>query len=59
LALQKLTAAAFTLQYWDKNGTVNIAVWITIFAVIIIFVNLFGALGVGEPIYDWAIDYGG
>lgn len=30
----ELTAAAFTLQFWDPNGTVNIAVWITIFFVV-------------------------
>ncbi|KAK9893750.1 hypothetical protein P389DRAFT_155558 [Cystobasidium minutum MCA 4210] len=44
----ELTAAAFTLQYWDKNGSVNIAVWITIFAALVIIVNLFGALGFAE-----------
>lgn len=42
----QLTAAAFTLQYWDKNGSVNIAVWISIFAILVILVNLFGSLGV-------------
>lgn len=30
----ELTAAAFTVRYWDPNGTVNIAVWITIFFVV-------------------------
>ena len=30
----ELTAAAFTVQYWDPNGTVNIAVWITVFFVV-------------------------
>lgn len=44
----ELTAAAFTLQFWDKNGSVNIAVWITIFALLVILVNVFGALGFAE-----------
>ena len=31
----ELTAAGFTIQYWDSQKTVPIAVWITIFAAII------------------------
>jgi len=37
----ELTAAAFTLQFWDKNGTISVAVWISIFFVIILLLNLF------------------
>jgi len=44
----ELTAAAFTVQFWDSEGTVNIAVYITIFALIIIIFNLFGTLGFAE-----------
>jgi len=36
----ELTAAAFTVQYWDPNGTVNIAVWITVFFVGITLLNI-------------------
>jgi len=36
----ELTAAAFTLQYWDKEGTISIAAWITVFFVLILLLNL-------------------
>jgi amino acid transporter len=43
-----LTAAAFTIQFWDTEGTVSVAVWITIFAVIILILNVFGTWGFAE-----------
>jgi len=36
----ELTAAAFTLQYWDKDGSISVAVWITVFFVVILILNL-------------------
>lgn len=36
----ELVAASFTLQFWDSDKTVNIGVWITIFAVVIIILNV-------------------
>lgn len=44
----ELTAAAFTIGFWDSEGTINIAVWITIFAVVIIILNVFGTWGFAE-----------
>jgi len=44
----ELTAAAFTIQFWDTDGKVSIAVYITIFAVIIGLLNLFGTYGFAE-----------
>ncbi|KAK9893745.1 amino-acid permease inda1 [Cystobasidium minutum MCA 4210] len=44
----ELTAAAFTIQFWDTQGTVNIAVWITIFTVLIFILNVFGTWGFAE-----------
>lgn len=37
----ELTAAAFTIQFWDTEGVVNIAVWITIFTVVIFALNVY------------------
>ncbi|KAK5938289.1 Amino-acid permease inda1 [Knufia obscura] len=42
----ELTVVSFTIQYWDKD--INVAVWITIFWVFIIFINIFGTLGYAE-----------
>lgn len=42
----ELTVVSFTVQYWNKD--VSVAVWITIFWVFIIFINVFGTLGYAE-----------
>jgi amino acid transporter len=42
----EITAAAITLQYWTTS--VNVAVWITVFWIAIIIVNIFGTLGYAE-----------
>lgn len=42
----ELTVVSFTVQYWDKE--ISVAVWITIFWVFIIVINVFGTLGYAE-----------
>lgn len=42
----ELTVCGITIQYWDQNTSV--AVWITIFLVAIVVINVFGALGYAE-----------
>lgn len=42
----ELTVAGLTVEYWQVD--VNVAVWITVFLVIIILLNVFGVLGYGE-----------
>ncbi|ETN36821.1 uncharacterized protein HMPREF1541_07808 [Cyphellophora europaea CBS 101466] len=42
----ELTVCSFTVQYWNKD--ISVAVWITIFWVFIIFINVFGTLGYAE-----------
>ncbi|EFQ34942.1 amino acid permease [Colletotrichum graminicola M1.001] len=42
----ELTVASFTVQYWNKD--ISVAVWITVFWVFIIIVNVFGTLGFAE-----------
>ncbi|GAA5883838.1 hypothetical protein JCM16303_007406 [Sporobolomyces ruberrimus] len=44
----EITAAGITVQYWEKAASVPIAVWITVFWVAIIAVNVFGTLGYAE-----------
>lgn len=42
----ELTVAALTVDYW--HNSVNIAVWISIFLIAILVINVFGVLGYGE-----------
>lgn len=44
----ELTAAAITIQYWDPNVNISPGVWITIFLVITVGINMFGIRGYGE-----------
>ncbi|KFY54353.1 hypothetical protein V497_07791 [Pseudogymnoascus sp. VKM F-4516 (FW-969)] len=49
----ELIAASVTIRFWtgndnDENATINDGVWIAVFLVIIIFVNVFGIRGYGE-----------
>ncbi|TDZ74969.1 Amino-acid permease inda1 [Colletotrichum trifolii] len=42
----ELTVCSFTIQYWNKE--ISTAVWITVFWVFIIIINVFGTLGYAE-----------
>ncbi|EAU34365.1 amino-acid permease inda1 [Aspergillus terreus NIH2624] len=42
----ELTVAGMTIEYWQVD--VSVGVWITVFLVLIIFVNIFGSLGYAE-----------
>uniref|UniRef100_L2FVT7 Amino-acid permease inda1 n=1 Tax=Colletotrichum fructicola (strain Nara gc5) TaxID=1213859 RepID=L2FVT7_COLFN len=42
----ELTVCSFTIQYWNKE--ISTAVWITIFWLFIIIINVFGTLGFAE-----------
>ncbi|KAL4796754.1 amino acid permease/ SLC12A domain-containing protein [Aspergillus venezuelensis] len=42
----ELTVAGLTIEYWQVD--VSVAVWVTVFLVAIIIVNLFGSLGYAE-----------
>ncbi|KAI0936272.1 hypothetical protein AcV5_004452 [Taiwanofungus camphoratus] len=48
----ELSAAAVMINYW--NDTVNNAAWITIFLVVVIAINLFGAGAYGEAEFIFA-----
>ncbi|KAL0937301.1 amino-acid permease inda1 [Colletotrichum truncatum] len=47
----ELTVCSFTVQYW--NDQISVAVWITVFWIFIIIVNVFGTLGYAEEEF-WA-----
>ena len=42
----ELTVAGLTVEYW--NSGVSVGVWITVFFLAIIFINVFGTLGYAE-----------
>jgi amino acid transporter len=42
----ELVVASFTVGYW--NPDINVAVWISLFLVFIVLVNIFGVLGFAE-----------
>ncbi|KAF1808728.1 hypothetical protein P152DRAFT_404855 [Eremomyces bilateralis CBS 781.70] len=42
----ELTVAAITVGYWDSD--ISVAVWITVFLVVIVFINIWGVLGYAE-----------
>ncbi|KAK2048039.1 amino acid permease [Colletotrichum somersetense] len=44
----ELTVCGLTINYWEGARDVSLAVWITIFWVAIIFINIFGTLGYAE-----------
>ncbi|OQE29726.1 hypothetical protein PENSTE_c002G10149 [Penicillium steckii] len=44
----EITAAGLVIGYWDTNGTINIAVWITIMMVVIIALNFLPVRYYGE-----------
>lgn len=44
----ELTVCGLTLQYWPGARDVSIAVWISVFWVAIILINIFGTLGYAE-----------
>merc|ERR1712036_9852 len=44
----EINVAGLTIGYWDPEGKINIAVWITVFLIVIIIINIFGVLGYAE-----------
>jgi amino acid transporter len=48
----EIVAAAITIQYW--NSPTSSVVWVTIFLVLIIAINLFGVKGYGEAEFWFA-----
>ncbi|KIW30517.1 hypothetical protein, variant 1 [Cladophialophora immunda] len=51
----EIMAASITLNYWQGARDVNPCVWVTIFYVVIISINLFGVRGYGEAEFAFSI----
>lgn len=49
----EIIAAALTLRYWDENLTR--AIFVTIFLIVIIIINLCGVKGYGEAEFIFSI----
>lgn len=47
----ELSVCGLTVQYWNQD--ISIAVWITVFLVLIVIINIFGAIGYAEEEF-WA-----
>lgn len=44
----ELTVAGITVRFWEGKINTNTALWITIFFICIVLINVFGVLGFGE-----------
>ncbi|KIW96666.1 uncharacterized protein Z519_02057 [Cladophialophora bantiana CBS 173.52] len=51
----EIMAASITLNYWQGARDVNPCVWVTIFYVVIVSINLFGVRGYGEAEFVFSI----
>lgn len=51
----EIVAASITMRYWEGARSVNSAVWVTIFLVVIIAINFFGVRGYGEAEFVFSI----
>ncbi len=49
----EIVAASITLEYWPND--VSNAVWVTIFLLLIISINMFGVKGYGEAEFVFSI----
>lgn len=49
----EIIAAAMTIDYW--NVSVNPAVFVTMFLLVVVVINLFGAKGYGEAEFIFSI----
>ncbi|KUJ22364.1 general amino-acid permease-like protein GAP1 [Mollisia scopiformis] len=51
----EIIGASITIDFWDTNGRYNHAIFVTIFLVVIIGINLFGVKGYGEAEFFFSI----
>ncbi|OAL20176.1 hypothetical protein AYO20_11540 [Fonsecaea nubica] len=51
----EIMAASITLNYWQGARDVNPCVWVTIFYIVIVSINLFGVRGYGEAEFVFSI----
>ena len=51
----EIVAAAITVHFWDERQTISPAVWVAIFWVLIVCINLFGVKGYGEAEFIFSL----
>ncbi|CCU82065.1 general amino-acid permease/GAP1 [Blumeria hordei DH14] len=51
----EIVAASITLSFWPGAGEVHKAIWVTVFFIIIVCINLFSVRGYGEAEFIFAI----
>lgn len=51
----ELVAASITLSYWEGSKSVNADVWVLIFYLLIVVINLFGVKGYGEAEFVFSL----
>jgi len=44
----EIISASITVNFWDRNGKYDHAIFVTVFLIVIISINLFGVKGYGE-----------
>lgn len=49
----EIVAASITIEYW--NSPISKAVWVTIFWILIVVINLFGVKGYGEAEFVFSL----
>ena len=51
----EIVAASITINYWDREQNYDHAIFVTVFLVVIIAINLFGVKGYGEAEFCFSI----
>ncbi|TGZ79374.1 amino acid permease [Ascodesmis nigricans] len=51
----EIVAATITVSYWDPNENISSAVWVTLFWLLIVVINLFGVKGYGEAEFIFSL----
>ena len=51
----EIIAASITINYWDEQRKYNHAIFVSVFLVVIISINMFGVKGYGEAEFVFSI----
>ncbi|CAG8957858.1 hypothetical protein HYFRA_00000198 [Hymenoscyphus fraxineus] len=51
----EIIAATITINFWDLTGKYDKAIFVTIFLLMVVFINLFGVKGYGEAEFTFSI----
>jgi yeast amino acid transporter len=51
----EIIAASITINYWDQERKYDHAIFVTVFLIVIISINLFGVKGYGEAEFFFSL----